>query len=336
MKHLAENFPEIAEKNLDLIGQYGRFDDLYCLFGTGLEEKTLDFIKGFFDVDLESDRPTLAGKWFASCNATSKETKRLGHKIRKHLGLSEKEYRKSLSVLREKIRVVERQMCAKEWSEITYEHVPSKAMTNYRKAFKKHDGERFAEFISDVKTGKKEIKSRTLYPYELVQKSMGGHDEVLNEQWKSLPRINVPDTNILVVVDTSGSMFSGQIPMPVTVSLSLGLYFGEQIKGPFNNHFVSFSQTPKLQKIQGSTLYEKIASLQKQNWGFNTDLQAVFNLILKLGPYRFILLALEEPLFRPLHVFVSAVRDVPLYLTRKFGVLWGFKCITSRQVIPRD
>lgn len=44
-KWLANNYPDIARKNLENIPKYGRYDDIYCLFGTPLEEDALKFIK---------------------------------------------------------------------------------------------------------------------------------------------------------------------------------------------------------------------------------------------------------------------------------------------------
>lgn len=42
---LANNYPEIAKRNLKNIPYFGRYDDIYCLFGTPLEEDALEFIK---------------------------------------------------------------------------------------------------------------------------------------------------------------------------------------------------------------------------------------------------------------------------------------------------
>jgi len=42
---LAKNYPEIARKNYKLIPLYGRYDDLYCLIDTPLEEEMFHFMK---------------------------------------------------------------------------------------------------------------------------------------------------------------------------------------------------------------------------------------------------------------------------------------------------
>ena len=37
LKYMADKYPEAVRPNLDLVGVYGRYDDLYCLIGTKLE-----------------------------------------------------------------------------------------------------------------------------------------------------------------------------------------------------------------------------------------------------------------------------------------------------------
>lgn len=44
-KWLANTYPDIAKRNLENIPYFGRYDDIYCLFGTPLEEDALEFIK---------------------------------------------------------------------------------------------------------------------------------------------------------------------------------------------------------------------------------------------------------------------------------------------------
>lgn len=44
-KWLANNYPDVARKNLENIPEYGRYDDIYCLFSTPLEEDALKLIK---------------------------------------------------------------------------------------------------------------------------------------------------------------------------------------------------------------------------------------------------------------------------------------------------
>jgi len=168
-------------------------------------------------------------------------------------------------------------MSYNEWSGIDYEKVPSRASMIYAKAFRKHDEDRYNKYIEDVKSGEKEIKTGTLYPYDIVNKILTENgDDTYNVMWDNLPNYIDGEENSIVVADTSGSM-SG---IPISVSVSLAIYFAERIKGKFANHFITFSSRPKLQKIVGQNITEKVRYLYKAEWEMNTDLQAVFNLIL--------------------------------------------------------
>ena len=70
---------------------------------------------------------------------------------------------------------------------------------------------------------------------------------------------------------------------PIYVSVSLALYFAEKNKGEFHNNFITFSAQPHLQKIIGDNIYEKLLNLSQADWDMNTNLQAVFDLILDVA-----------------------------------------------------
>jgi hypothetical protein len=275
INYMADAYPDILTKNLPYIAEFGRFDDLLILLNTKVEESVISLIKEQLNKDLKSDKPSLLGKWLPSENTSSKETKLQAKYLRKKLGLAPTQYRKTLSALRKKINVLERLISAKEWSSIEYEKIPSKAGLNYRKAFFKHDQERYSNFLDGVSKGEKKINSKTLYPYELYDKCKG-NDKTIEEMWKALPNYVNKKENAIVVADVSGSM-SGR---PMSVSVSLALYFAERNKGKFANHFITFSNKPELVEIIGNSLYEKIKLIEKSNWNSNTDLIKVFDLIL--------------------------------------------------------
>lgn len=99
----------------------------------------------------------------------------------------------------------------------------------------------------------------------------------LDNQWNALPDyIAGSDENSIAVVDTSGSM-SG---VPISVAVSLGIYMAERCAGPYKDHFITFSARPQLQQIVGDTIAEKAFNLSKAQWDMNTNLEAVFDLIL--------------------------------------------------------
>lgn len=295
--YMAENHPETLRHNIPLMAKYGRFDDLYTLVGTPLEGLMWGEFKTQLDQDVENmrlDKPiSLLGKWLKSVNASSAETKALGKATAKALGMSEKAYRKTLAKLRRYSNVVEVPISANEWDNIDYEAVPSKAMTNYRCAFDRHDEYRFAEYLAAVKKGEAKINSAALYPYEIVEKysqqqdwsargwgrgfdpvfRIGKTDTVLEEQWKALPNYIGDENNILVMADTSGSM-SGR---PMMISTSLAVYFAERNHGDFHGKFMTFSERPKFVTLHGSNLMERLNQIE--SIVANTDLEAAMDLI---------------------------------------------------------
>jgi hypothetical protein len=307
VKYMANNHPQAVSKNLWLFPHFARWDDLYELVGTKLEGEAFDLIREQFYNDLSTNQPSLLGKWLKSENASSPITRKLGRKTREVLGLSPKKYRKALTDLRQRINIVETQMSQKEFSTIDYSKLPSQAGLRYRQAFFRNDLERYTEFLEALKTGKtvdgKEVKinTATLYPYQIVAKIpltgnmvyRGGkyytnftnvaqqEIDVLNAMWDNLPNyFGDKVENSIAVVDTSGSMTSNN-GLPIQTAISLGIYTAERNRGPYHNHFITFSGSPELVEIQGSNIVEKVRNMSQANWNGNTNIEAVFNLILQ-------------------------------------------------------
>ena len=162
-------------------------------------------------------------------------------------------------------------------------------MFKYRKAFIRNDGERYNEFIGKVEKGEVKLNASTLAPYELVEPFMQGYsmkklskeEQVsINATWNSLPDYG-SDENAIAVIDTSGSMYCSGKPVAASVALSLGIYFAERNKGYFKNHFIEFSARPQLIEIKGQTFADKLRYLASFNEVANTNIEAVFDLILK-------------------------------------------------------
>jgi hypothetical protein len=89
--------------------------------------------------------------------------------------------------------------------------------------------------------------------------------------------------NALVVVDGLGSMYDRMKPMPAAIALSLGIYFAERNTGTFRNHFVTFSEMPRLVEIKGADILEKVRYCESFNEAANTNIQKVFELVLKMA-----------------------------------------------------
>lgn len=282
LTHLANGkYANLIEKNLFLVPVYGRWDDLLPLLDTKLENQVLHFISTALGDPVAK---TLCAKWMPREKSSKAK---YAEKIRKHMRLTKKQYRKLLS---EATQVVETNMCAKNWEDIVFSHVPSKAMLNYRNAFKKHDQVRWEAYLTDLQEGTAKVNAEAVYPYEILQKldSNAGSEvdsTLLDQQWKALPNyMENNSSRILPVVDTSGSMMNGYNMSkglyPMTIAVSLGLYIAERHEGPFYKTFMTFSNTPVLQTISGSTLAQRVASIKRADWGMSTDLMAVFDLLL--------------------------------------------------------
>ena len=283
-KWLAKIYPDVMRKNLTLIPEFGRWDDLYEFVGTELEKDAFTIIRNQFTEDCiqasENKPVSVMAKWLKSINTSSKESCKLGKLTAKYLSLSEKEYRKWLSALRNQIDVTERKMSFNQWTKIKYSGVPSKAMTNYRKAFKKHDEDGFTKYLESVVKGEAKINSSTLFPYDIMEKVFAGeYNEVLEQQWKALPNYVEGENNILIMADVSGSM-NGR---PIATSVGLAIYFAERNYGAFANVFMTFSAHPDFVKLKGNTLYEKAMNAKRAQWDMNTNIEAAFKQILNVA-----------------------------------------------------
>ena len=296
LKWLAENEPASARKNLGFVAEYGRYDDLLVLIDTPLEGDVIKILKERLDADMQAlengGEVSLLAKWLPSVNASNAETVRIAKRVARAFGMTDVIYRKTLVKLRAHIRIIENSLRERDYT-FDYSKQPSKAMYKYRKAFIRNDGERYGEFINKVSKGEASLHADTLMPYELVDPYLSywnGHNfmsavseqekNALNATWASLPAFDTED-NALAVVDTSGSMYWTDTPKPASVALSLGLYFAEHNKGHFKNHFIEFSAEPQLIEIKGDTFADRLRYVASFNKVANTNLEAVFDLILK-------------------------------------------------------
>ena len=283
--------PESVRKNVQLFAEYGRYDDLLVLIGTPLEGDAVRVIKSRLDMDnaaMRAGKPaSLLAKWLPSVNTSSMETRNMGRRIASLLGMTERNYRKTLSCLRRYTDILENRLRERDYT-FRYEAQPSCAMFKYRNAFIRNDNERYTEFLNKVHSGEAKMHADRLFPYDIVRASMAGNVSAeealsLDASWKSLPDLeDSKQENALAVIDGSGSMTCGIGGIrPIDAALSLGIYFAEHNKGDFANHFITFSQKPRLVEIKGNDIVEKVNYCRTFNEVANTDLEAVFMLILR-------------------------------------------------------
>ena len=287
---LSMKYPEIARKNLKYISEYGRYDDMwYATFGTLLEKDTLSFIKNLLTLDISCKAPSLLAKWLPSENASSAKTKHNARVIKNYLGMTSKQYRKTLSYLRERINVLERLMSAGEWNKIEFDRIPSKAGFKYRNAFARRDmiAKKYEKFAKDITT---KVNAKALYPYECVKEARqlyyAGIDNVdrlmVNKYWANLADYFAGKTfNGIVVADVSGSMTWGSNnPLPIDIAVSIALYCADKSAGPFSGNFITFESNPHLITVRGADFVDKVRNTMRAPWGGSTNIEATFDLLL--------------------------------------------------------
>ena len=304
---LANNKTEAMRRNLKFVPEFGRWDDLYEFIGTKLENDAFELMRKQLMLDVQCKTPSLLAKWLKSENTSSSKSRALANKTREAFHMNHKEYRKTLSTLRERIKVLERLMSENRWDEIEFDKIPSKAGLVYRNAFARHDLERilsnpeiktYAEFIKDTET---KVNAKTLYPYEVVAKAYNltyknysyyyhnSFDDnldstdraAINKYWDNLKDyFNSCSLDALCMIDTSGSMWGSEASAPINVAISIGLYAAERARGPFAGHYISFSSHPQLIETDGVDFVDKVRRIYSTNLCENTNIEAAFNMLL--------------------------------------------------------
>lgn len=293
-KWLAEAKPHYARVLLDLVPEYSRWDNLFCLIGTEVGSDVIGLLREQLLQDianLRTGRPiSLLAKWMPSINTSSEETRALARKLCSAFRMPPRIYRKTLAALRKKIGIVEAQMSANKWQDINYEHVPSRANLKYNKAFLRRDEERRRQFLAAVESGEKRIHGAVNFPHDIVH-AMRNSDSTqerrtLEELWKALPDYLAGSADrIMTVVDGSGSMSYAGIGNtkiePIEVAWALGIYFAERLKGEFHDRYITFSSSPQYVDMRRcATLWDKIQLSRRYDDCSNTDIYKVFRMVL--------------------------------------------------------
>jgi hypothetical protein len=276
LKHLEKTDKDAAMALLKKVPELGRWDDIFI----------------FTDKDLKSAAYAMLGDALRAQNGlAAKWTPRKGEvarEVREFFGMSPKFYRKSLVAL---TKVVETQMCAKDWDNINFSHVPSVAASRYKKAFNRNTT-KFAEYVASLVKGDPTVKvnASAVFPYDILKGvAYARFDKTETDhivaQWEALPNY-VGDANILPLVDVSGSMIcpagKNTSVTCMDVAVSLGLYLAEKNQGKFKDTFLTFSDKPQLLHLNGNVV-QKMAQMVKSDWGMSTNLHAAFSKILDVA-----------------------------------------------------
>jgi len=269
--NLEKTNPEALARVLPHLAEFGRWDDLLIFKTKEVKAKAFTMIG-----DALRAKNGLAAKWMPRQGALAAE-------IRTFFGMSPKFYRKSLVELS---KTVEQNMCAQDWTNINYSHVPSLAAARYQKAFKKHDAAGYEAYKAALVTGDAKVNAAAVYPYDVIKSNkFGGDATVMQAQWDALPNY-IGDELVLPMCDVSGSMscpVGGNANLTcMDVCVSLGLYLADKNTGPFKDMFLTFSAKSKIEILKGN-LTAKLAQLQRSQWDMNTNLNAAFDEVLRVA-----------------------------------------------------
>lgn len=300
---LASIEPKVAEELLPLIPEYTRWDAVLPLLDTSLREKVITFLNDQLLKDEEAmrkDKPaSLCAKWMPSITTSSEESRAYAKILAQGWNITAKQYRKRLSALREYLKVAEVYISRGDWGSIDYEAVPARANLLYSDAFLRNDEERRRAYIDSLAKGEAKINASVLFPHDILRKYTKnlsywsyatGHkdlkeDIVVESLWKGLPDYVKGKGNVICVCDTSASMGVNVGNTGVTaydVAMSLSIYFSERSSGIYKDKFITFSHIPQLVDFSNAkNLLEKIDVVLSHREVANTDIEAVFNLILE-------------------------------------------------------
>ena len=266
---LEKNEPQTLVRLLPFVAEYGRFDDLLIFSNPAVKNAAYGIIAGALNAG-----NGLAAKWAPR----EKSAKRaVAVELAQFMGLSSKQYRKLLAT---GSSTVEDKMCAKQWDDINYGHVPSVASARYAKAFGRHDQEGYTAYLEAVKKGEAKINASAIFPHDVLKGCATSPDTVI-AQWDALPDY-MGDTAVFPMIDVSGSMgcpAGGTKTTCMDVAIALGLYVATKQKGAFKDLYLTFDDNPKIIKAEG-TIVEKARQCRNAPWGGSTNVEAGLKLIL--------------------------------------------------------
>ena len=280
LTHLESRDTDAATALLHKVPELGRWDDVLVFQTPAMKAKAFDMVKAALDAN-----NGLCAKWMPRKGPVSNE-------LRTHFGWTPKFYRKRLVEL---TKVVETDMCAKNWDNINFSHVPSLAASRYKKAFFRNT-DKYAEYVAKLVKGddpKVKVNAGAVYPYDVLKGLINHYGSSFNKteldlvtkQWEALENF-VGDANILPMVDVSGSMTCAAGHKStfscLDVAVSLGLYLADKNTGVFKDTFLTFSGSPELLNLKGN-IVDKINQMNSSKWGMNTDVISAFKKILKVA-----------------------------------------------------
>ena len=287
LNYLGNEHPKYIENNLTLIPKYGRWDDLYSLFNTKVEDAVIDLFRNQIQIDINSNKPSTLGKWLKSENTSSKESRSFGNKTRRLLGYSPKEYRRLLSSLRRKIDIVETNISRREYSKINYENLTELNIKKYKRAFLKNDKADYEKF--KLENPKKAFIFKSLENIiPIIRETLNnpGINSIEDMYLKNLEYLidkNIKDLNTfedtLIINGIEGELIQNKNRY-FDILISTILLYNKLNLNSFKNYYMSFKNNPKFNKLTSTDYIGSIKSMSKNNINYNMDLNSALDLLL--------------------------------------------------------
>jgi hypothetical protein len=285
--------------------EHTQFSSTLGLYGMELMNKQLK-------EDINKEHPSLVAKWvprekskFAEVFTKLAtmyfseyiESAKTSESRKKAILKAKREYRKLVSALNKKLDTVQIKQCSNAWSVIEPSKQTSITMNKQKKAFlnlTKNGKERstledrricakkFSEYAKKASNGEVEIKGKrvglndfTKDALTLLSKGNISELQILNAQWKDNSKQTCTLSNMIAMVDTSGSM-SGD---PLYAAIALGIRVAE--KSLLGQRVLTFSASPSWVKLDDCpTFVEKVNRIKQCEWGMNTNFYMALNMIL--------------------------------------------------------
>ncbi len=292
LDHIANVAPEKTGVLLPFVLEYGRGDDLLGLVSKlSTRQTACEYICSMIKEDMdrfEKGKPvSILAKWLPKPNATAKHKRQAARIIAKAMGMKESEYRRTISLLRSRLNLVETALTEKK--PVDYPSVPSLAMLKYTgpassyspnelNAFPRNDANGFEAYEAGLATGKTKVNSATLNPVQVYKRAYSSK-ELSQAQWEEIEkRIPHTDKRIIIVRDGSGSMMGD----PLDIATSLTIIASGSLTGEFKDKFITFSDSPRLVDLSGcGNLAEKRRKCEREADCSSTDIEATYDLILE-------------------------------------------------------
>lgn len=279
MKHLAKQHKRLVAELFPLFAEYGRYGDLVHFFEDELLATKAAEVMALAIIN----RDQLAAKWAPRRGDRAKVLRKAIGKLQ-GVNLSPRDYRKMIVALTD---VVETKMCANQFDQINFNHVPSLAMRQYSKSFERQAADSFEKWQEGLAEGASKVNASVLMPHQVVFSDAS--DSLANAQWKALPDyFNGKPSSIFPMIDVSGSMMctvgNNRNLTCMQVAIALGMYTSMNQSGPFKNLYLTFESNPNVGSIDDTKNIKDIANkIQRDSWGGSTNIAAALDRILNIA-----------------------------------------------------